>query len=74
MPHPDIVTEAGRAMVAHHSVLVFDVLGVNEMIARGARPSRVAEDDPKVLRRDLRGDWRGVDPKNVQESYHDASS
>ena len=32
-PHPDIVTEAGRAMVAHHSVLIFDVLGVHEMLS-----------------------------------------
>jgi arginine decarboxylase len=29
IPHPTIVTESGRAMVAHHSVLVFDVLGSN---------------------------------------------
>src|SRR4030095_17035828 len=29
IPHPTIVTESGRAMVAHHSVLVFDVLGAN---------------------------------------------
>jgi arginine decarboxylase len=27
--HPTIVTESGRAMVAHHSVLVFDILGAN---------------------------------------------
>jgi len=29
IPHPIIITESGRAMVAHHSVLVFDVLGAN---------------------------------------------
>jgi arginine decarboxylase len=29
IPHPTIITESGRAMVAHHSVLVFDVLGAN---------------------------------------------
>ncbi|MAG33198.1 MAG: biosynthetic arginine decarboxylase, partial [Deltaproteobacteria bacterium] len=29
VPAPDIVTESGRAMVAHHSMLVFDVIGVN---------------------------------------------
>ena len=34
--HPDIVTEAGRWMVAHHSLLIFDVLGVNEL--RNGRP------------------------------------
>ena len=30
VPHPTIVTESGRAMVAHHSMLVVDILGVGE--------------------------------------------
>jgi len=68
--HPDIVTEAGRAMVAHHSVLIFDVLGVNEMVT-GRPPEPVHEDDPKVLR-DLSEVWSGISRKNVQEAYHDA--
>lgn len=67
---PDIVTEAGRSMVAHHSVLVFDVLGVNEVLPGGS-PSPVAEDDHKVLH-DLWNVWETVSRKNVQESYHDA--
>jgi len=69
VPHPDIVTEAGRAMAAHHSVLVFDVLGVNEMIS-GKRPETVTADDPKVLQ-DLLDVWEAISKKNVQESYHD---
>jgi len=68
--HPDIVTEAGRAMVAHHSVLIFDVLGVNEMVI-GRPPEPVHEDEPKVLR-DLSEVWSGISRKNVQEAYHDA--
>ena len=70
LPHPDIVTEAGRSMVAHHSVLIFDVLGVNEVIT-GKPPEPVSEDDPKVLQ-DLAEVWSGVSRKNVQEAYHDA--
>ncbi len=70
VPHPDIVTEAGRAMVAHHSVLVFDVLGVNEM-ASGERPPEVAEGDPKVVR-ELGEVWEEVSRKNLKEAYHDA--
>jgi arginine decarboxylase len=70
LPHPDIVTEAGRSMVAHHSVLIFDVLGVNEVIT-GKPPEPVSEDDPKVLQ-DLSEVWSGVSRKNVQEAYHDA--
>ncbi|MCG8591623.1 MAG: biosynthetic arginine decarboxylase [Proteobacteria bacterium] len=70
IPHPDIVTESGRAMVAHHSVLVFDVLGTNEMLT-GKHPEPVSEDDPKVLH-DLHEVWSNATRKNVQESYHDA--
>ncbi len=70
VPQPDIVTECGRAMVAHHSVLVFDVLGVHEMIS-GGKPEVPGEDDSKILH-DLYGVWRTVSRKNVQEAYHDA--
>jgi arginine decarboxylase len=68
--HPDLVTESGRAMVAHHSVLVFDVLGVNEGTT-GRQPEPVADDDPKVLR-DLYDVWEHASRKNLQESWHDA--
>ena len=70
VPHPDIVTESGRALTAHHSVLIFDVLGVNEMLP-GSRPEAIVEDDPKVLR-DLADVWNHASSDNVQESYHDA--
>jgi len=70
VPHPDIVTEAGRAMVAHHSVLIFDVLGVNELRTSG--PSQpVGEEDPKVLQ-DLFEVCNTVTRKNVREAWHDA--
>ncbi len=69
VPHPDIVTEAGRAMVAHHSVLIFDVLGVHEMLT-GKPPEPVCDKDPKVVQ-DLAEVWAGISQKNVQEAYHD---
>jgi arginine decarboxylase len=69
IPHPDIVTEAGRAMVAHHSVLIFDVLGVTEM-QDGRAPEPISEDDPKVLH-DLAEVLETVSKRNFQEAYHD---
>ncbi len=68
-PHPEIITEAGRAMTAHHSVLIFDILGVNEMIS-GQAPTPITEDDPKVIQ-DLHHIWLTASEENVQESYHD---
>ena len=70
IPHPDIVTEAGRAMVAHHSVLIFDVLGVHEMLS-GKPPEPVQNGDHKVIR-DLAEVYAGISQKNVQEAYHDS--
>jgi arginine decarboxylase len=68
--HPDIVTEAGRAMTAHHSVLIFDVLGVHEMLS-GKPPEPVGDDDHKVIK-DLAEIYNSISQKNVQEAYHDS--
>jgi len=70
VPHPDVITEAGRWMVAHHSVLVFDVLGVHE-VRTGLKPEPVAEDESKVVQ-DLAEVYQSVNRKNVRECYHDA--
>jgi len=69
LPHPDIVTESGRSLVAHHSVLVFDVLGVNELRTDRV-PTPVSPKDPKVLH-DLAEVAPTVNADNVQEAYHD---
>jgi len=68
--HPDIVTESGRALTAHHSVLIFDILGVNEVLS-DAQPEPVTQDDPSVLR-DLEEIWSDTSIDDVQESYHNA--
>jgi arginine decarboxylase len=68
--HPAIVTESGRALVAHHSVLVFNVLGTNEILA-GQAPQPSGEDDPREIQR-LWETYESVSRKNFQEAYHDA--
>lgn len=39
VPHPTIVSESGRAVVAYHSMLIFGVLGVSEQGATANSPS-----------------------------------
>jgi arginine decarboxylase len=70
VPHPDIVTESGRALVAHHSVLVFNVLGTNEILS-GQSPEALARDEHPVIHQ-LYETYAGVSRKNFQEAYHDA--
>jgi arginine decarboxylase len=68
--HPNIVSESGRATVAHHAVLVIDVLGVSELNV-GKLPKELPADSEPPLRR-LFETYREVSRKNVLESYHDA--
>jgi arginine decarboxylase len=69
VPHPDLVTESGRALVAHHSVLVYNVLATNEILA-GQTPAPPTNDDHAVLHQ-LWETYSGVSRKNFQEAYHD---
>jgi arginine decarboxylase len=70
VPHPHIVTEAGRAMVAHHSVLIFDVLGVHQMLP-GKPPDPVTDEEHKVIK-DLFDVYSNISQKNVIEAHHDS--
>ena len=72
VPHPTIVSESGRATVAHHAVLVIDVLGVSEFEV-GKLPRKPPADAEPSLR-NLFETYKEVSRKNVLESYHDAIS
>jgi len=70
VPHPIIVSESGRATVAHHAVLIMDVLGISEFEV-GKLPRKPPADGEPSLR-NLFETYREVSRKNVLESYHDA--
>jgi arginine decarboxylase len=57
-------------VAAHHSVLVFEVVGVNEV--RYGAPIAPEPDSHRVLK-ELFDTYNNIVPKNVQESYHDAT-
>jgi arginine decarboxylase len=69
VPHPDIVTESGRALTAHHSVLVYNVLDSNQMLL-GHIPDTLAKDEHRVIQQ-LYETYNSVSRKNFQEAYHD---
>jgi arginine decarboxylase len=69
IPEPTIITEAGRGIVAHQSMLIFEVLGTNA--ARYGEPQEPAADAHPILR-ELWDTYRNILPKNIQESFHDA--
>jgi arginine decarboxylase len=68
LPNPHIITESGRAMVAHHAMLAINVLGVTK---RGGRAVKVKSEDETVVK-DLRHVYDHVGTRNFQESFHDS--
>jgi arginine decarboxylase len=71
VPHPDIVTECGRAMVSAGSVLVFDVLD-SERVHNGQPPVEPIAGDHRIVK-ELYEIATNVSDGNELESFHDAS-
>lgn len=69
LPAPHILTEAGRAMTAHHAVMVVNVTEVEEVPAGAISPP--CADEPAVLRR-LRETWEELDRRPALELFHEA--
>lgn len=74
--HPTLLTESGRAMTAHHSVLVVDVLGSSSVericdmpISLDQWPNEKDIPQPIV---DLHEAWSTLDEDSFWEKYHDA--
>jgi len=70
VPHPVIVSESGRAITAHHSVLVFNVLGTSEFGSLNV-PETLPENTHDLVF-NLLDVYKGITRKNFQEAYHDA--
>ena len=70
VPHPMIVSESGRAVVAYHSMLIFGVLGVSEQGGNG----ELVEPSPDTEQplHDLFETCQNINVRNLLESYHDA--
>ena len=71
VPHPTIISESGRAVVAYHSVLVFDVLGTSNF-DQCVSPDEIPEDSPQPII-DLFTIHKELNKRNFLESYHDST-
>lgn len=69
LPHPAIITESGRAMTAHHAVLVAPVIDTD--IRSAEPPAPPGEDAPSVLRK-LHRAVEAYGHRPATEVYHDA--
>ena len=67
---PNIVTESGRSLSAHHSVLVFEVLETTQLPVW--KDSQELPEDAHELVRELYNIWDKIDQQRVFEDWHDA--
>jgi len=70
LTHPSIITEGGRSLTAHHSVLIFDVLETTT-IPQWDEETNISEDDHELLV-ELHEIFQKLSSNNLLESWHDA--
>ncbi len=68
-PMPTLVSESGRAIASHQSVLIFDILGTSE--ASYSQPDPYQEGEHKLIR-ELWDLYTSVNAENYQEAFNDA--
>ena len=73
MPH--IISESGRALTAHHALLLLKVIDVE---SQAAQPVPPLDDEDHSLLHEMHEDWRTLNerepkPRKVLEVFHDAS-
>ena len=70
IPHPNIITESGRALTAHHSVLIFEVLETATLPEWD--DEEVIAPDAHELVQELYGIWDSLNQNKMLEAWHDA--
>ncbi len=70
LPQPNIITESGRSLTAHHSILIFEALETTHLPEW--RESEMLSDDAHELARELYQIWDNLDHPGLFESWHDA--
>jgi arginine decarboxylase len=70
IPHPNVITESGRSLTAHHSVLIFEVLETTTLPAWD--PAEDVNDHDHELVKELFTLWENVNQPRMLETWHDA--
>ena len=70
IPHPNIITESGRALTAHHSVLIFEVLET-ATLPEWDDEEEITPDAHELVQ-ELYGIWDSLNQNKMLEAWHDA--
>ncbi|HEX2217329.1 MAG TPA: biosynthetic arginine decarboxylase [Gemmatimonadales bacterium] len=69
LPMPHIISESGRALTAHHALLLVDVTDVESLVEPAAPALR---EDPHPLLREMAENLEALSPDRIEEVFHDA--
>lgn len=70
LPHPNIITESGRSLTAHHSVLIIQALETTQLPQWD--DDEPLDEDAHELAKELYNIWDKIDPARMFEDWHDA--
>lgn len=70
LPHPNVITESGRSLTAHHSVLIFEVLEATTLPI-WEEEEDVNDQDHELLK-ELFSLWSALNQTRMHETWHDA--
>jgi|TARA_B110000467_G_scaffold61013_1_gene55731 arginine decarboxylase len=71
LPHPNIISESGRAMTAYHSILVFNVLDVTSF-PEWTGQVEIPKEAPEIVQ-EIYAVLENTSNKNLTESWHNAT-
>ena len=70
IPMPNIISESGRALTAHHALLLLDVIDVESQ--QDVELPAITDDDHAILH-DLQDSYESISGRSAREVYHDAT-
>ncbi len=70
IPHPNIITESGRSVSAHHSVLIFQVMETTAL-PHMDEEWEVSSEDHKLVH-ELYNIWDNLNQRTMLEAWHDS--
>jgi len=70
IPHPNVITESGRSLTAHHSVLIFEVLEATTLPSWDVEDT-ISDSDHELVK-ELYQLWENVNQPRMLETWHDA--
>ena len=70
LPVPTLISESGRAIASHQSVLVFDILGSSDVVEDTVE---AIEETDHLIIRNLHETYASITKDNLQEPFNDAA-